>query len=270
MNPRGPIHLDLWDVALASTLLVANAALSLVLRLGLGRRLAIAAVRATVQLVLLGYVLVPVFTLAHPAPVLLIAAVMVILAGHEAVARSPRRWPGIHLDAAVALALGAGVAVTFGTLLVVGATPWWQPRYFIPLCGMVLGNSLTGLSLGLDRLLAAFDEGRDAIEVRLALGASRWQAVRPAVVEALRTATTPILNVMSAVGIVTIPGMMTGQLLGGVAPEQAALYQVVILFMIAGAVALASGSMVVAGALRVFDADHRLRVERIARVRGRR
>ncbi|MBU1897720.1 ABC transporter permease, partial [Myxococcota bacterium] len=80
---------------------------------------------------------------------------------------------------------------------------------------MILGNSLNGVSLGLDRALALLDEGRDAVELRLALGATRWEAARPVAVEAIRVGMIPIINTMSVVGLVSIPGMMTGQILGG-------------------------------------------------------
>jgi putative ABC transport system permease protein len=130
---------------------------------------------------------------------------------------------------------------------------------------MILGNALTGVSLGLDRALGQLDEERDRIEGLLALGATWWEASRPVAADAVRTGMIPIINSMSVVGLVTIPGMMTGQILGGTSPVLAARYQILIMFLIAGAVALGTGTTVIAAVRAMFDADHRLRVDRFTR-----
>ncbi len=253
------------ELALATALILINGALSLWLRLGMERRLLVAAVRTVVQLLFLGWILVPVFSLERWWAVILLGVVMVLLATREAVQRSERTYRGIYLSAFVALLVGCGGAALLGTTVIVGVEPWWEPRYLVPLLGMVLGNALTGLSLGLDRCLAVLDEQRGRVEALLALGATWWEASRPVAAEAVRMAMIPILNAMSAVGLVTIPGMMTGQLLGGTPPDQAARYQIVIMFLIAAAVALGSVVAVLASLRQLFDEDHRLRHERIQR-----
>ena len=125
---------------------------------------------------------------------------------------------------------------------------------------MILGNALTGVSLGLDKMLGSLDEGRGRVELRLALGATAWEASRPEAAEAIRTGMIPILNAMSAVGLITIPGMMTGQILGGTPPVLAPRYQIMIMFLIAGAVALGVGVAVLLTVRACFDEAHRLRV----------
>ncbi|MED6335091.1 MAG: ABC transporter permease, partial [Planctomycetota bacterium] len=144
----------------------------------------------------------------------------------------------------------------------------WEPRYLIPFLGMVLGNGLTGISLGLERCLRELDEGRVRVECLLALGATRWEASRVVAGEAVRAGMVPILNSMTVVGLVTIPGMMTGQLLGGVSPLTAARYQILIMFLIAATTAGGVTVVVVLCLRALFDDTHRLRLERLHRSRG--
>lgn len=255
----GAVPLSALDLALAALVLLAYGAVSVGLRLGLEQRLAVAATRATVQLLVLGTLLVPVFAWSSPWPVVAWCGVMVALAGREASARTARTHPGMLGQAVVAMLVGGGGTALFATVVVLDVSPWWTPRYLVPLVGMVLGNALTGVSLGLDRVLAGLDDQAAGVEALLALGASRGEATRDVVADAVRTGMVPILNSMSAVGLVTIPGMMTGQILGGTPPLQAALYQLLILFVIAGAVALGTTVAVVWAARTVVDARHRLR-----------
>ncbi|MCB1882242.1 MAG: iron export ABC transporter permease subunit FetB, partial [Gammaproteobacteria bacterium] len=233
------------------------------LRLGLGRQILVASSRSLIQLSLLGMLLVPVFRIAHPALVLGMAIVMVLAAAVEAVRRARRSYRGVGLHALGSLGVSGLATGVLGTAGILGVQPWYEPRYLIPLLGMILGNALTGVSLGLDRCLEGLDAGRDRVEEDLAFGATRWEASRPVVAGALRAALVPILNTMSVVGLVSIPGMMTGQILGGTPPEQAARYQIVILFMVAGATAMASTGAVLLAARSLFDDAHRLRADRV-------
>jgi putative ABC transport system permease protein len=105
---------------------------------------------------------------------------------------------------------------------------------------MVLGNSLTGISLTLDRLLAGLVEQRDVVEERIAMGASPWEACHPLIVVAVRAGMVPLLNTMTVAGLVSLPGMMTGQILAGAEPVQAVGYQIIIMFMLCGATSLGS------------------------------
>ena len=123
--------------------------------------------------------------------------------------------------------------------------------------------ALTGVSLCLDELTRSLDEGRARVETELALGATRWEAARGPLREAVRRGMIPMINAMSVVGLVSLPGMMTGQILGGTPPEQAARYQVLIIFMIAAATALGAGGAVLLSLRALFDDEHRLRAERL-------
>jgi putative ABC transport system permease protein len=128
---------------------------------------------------------------------------------------------------------------------------------------MILGNTMTGISLGLDTLTRTVKRERPAIEARIALGHSRRQALLEPVRDALKTGSMPIVNAMAASGIVSLPGMMTGQILAGVEPVEAVKYQIMIMFLIAGATALGVLLAVVSAAWRLTDDRHRLRLDRL-------
>ncbi len=262
----GPAPISVTQLFVAASLLLCNAGLSWWLSLGLGKRLLVAGLRTLVQLSLLGYLLVPIFRLAHPALTLGLALVMVVLATFEGLRRLHFHYRGSRLDGFIALVVAAAVTTFLGTQFVLSIEPWWQPRYLIPLLGMILGNALTGISLGLDRCLSQLHDQRSSVEAALCLGATRWEAGLPIVTDSLRTGLIPILNSMSVVGLVTIPGMMTGQLLGGTPPWLAARYQIVIMFLIAGATAIGVGIAVLIAVRRLFDDQHRLRSDHLLRV----
>lgn len=192
----------------------------------------------TVQLTLLGLVLRQIFEMTHPLPVLALAATMTIIAGASAVRRIDHRFPGIYASAIVSVWASSWLVTAIATLFVVRSDPWYSPQVVIPLIGMVLGNSLTGISLGMDRFLDEMGRRRDEVEMMLSLGATRWEACQEIFASASRTAMIPILNTMSVAGVVSLPGMMTGQLLAGSSPTQAVRYQIVIMFVIAAAIAL--------------------------------
>jgi putative ABC transport system permease protein len=128
---------------------------------------------------------------------------------------------------------------------------------------MILGNTMNGVSIGLDRLLSSAVRERAAIEARLALGHGRAEALRDLAREAVRSGLTHIINAMSAAGIVFIPGMMTGQILAGAAPADAVKYQILIMFLIAGGTGLGVLAAVIGGARRITDPRHRLRLDRL-------
>ena len=270
MTDPGYVSLDVWDVAIAATLLGVDALLSIRLRLGLERRLGIAALRMVVQLSLVGLVLEALFDAASPWLTAAMSLVMIAFAGREIAARQTRRFAGpwtYGLGAASMLLAGTSVTVLALTTQV-RPDPWYDPRYAIPLLGMIVGNAMTGVSLGLDRLLTAAVRERPAIEARLALGETFRSAIGDSVREAVRSGLIPIVNSMSAAGLVFLPGMMTGQILAGVAPADAVMYQLLVMFLIAGGTGIGVGAAVWAGSRRLTDDRHRLRLDRLAPAAG--
>lgn len=259
----GDISLSWFEVGVAATLLAINAIVSLRLRLGLARHIGWSSLRMTIQLALLGLVLKQIFELAAPGPVLLLALVMTIVAGVSAVRRVDVRYDTIYPTAIFAVWASAWIITSLTVLLIVRPQPWYTPRVVIPLLGMVLGNSLTGISLGLDRFLSQLRSRRGEVEMLLTLGATRWEACRDLFAGATRTAMIPILNTMTVAGIVSIPGMMTGQLLAGAPPIQAVKYQIMIMFVIAAAIALGVVMALGLAYHRVTTPDHQVDWDRI-------
>ncbi len=232
------IQLTPWDLGLAAVLLIIPALISIALKLGLEKSLAIASIRTVVQLAFLGLILEWVFTADRWFYVVPMLGVMLFFAARAGIQRSSRRFRGSYLAAFGALALATSVTTFSVTEVILDVENWYDPQYVIPLLGMLLGNGLTGISLGLDRMLSDMTTQRRAIEARLAVGASLWKACLPWVREGLRNGMIPIINSMMIVGLVSLPGMMTGQILAGVPPADAVAYQILIMFMIAAATAL--------------------------------
>ena len=264
------IRLDLLDLILAASLLLANGAISLWLRLGLARSIAIAALRMTVQLLLLGYVLTYLFAATAPWLTLLAAAVMVGFAGYEVMSRQDGSLAGVWtygIGTSVMMIAG-GLTTVFALTVLVGPDPWHDPRYALPLLGMLLGNAMTGIALGLNVLFANAKREKAAIEARLCLGADRWTALSHVIRQAVKSGMIPTINMMAATGLVSIPGMMTGQVLAGADPLDAARYQMLIIFLIAGVVGIGTLAAIYLGAWRLTDARHRLRLDRLSKSEG--
>jgi putative ABC transport system permease protein len=249
-------QLSLGDVGIAALLIVLNGAVSLALSLGLGRQLALASVRTVVQLLAIGYVLGWVFGHPHWYVVLPLATLMTVIAGMAGAARGKRSYAGQRVDSLLSVWLSGWLVTSVGLFVVIRVHPWYTPQYTVPILGMILGNTLTGVALGMERMSEELVAHRDWVETVLALGGSRWEAARDAARAAVRAGMLPTLNQMAVVGVVSLPGMMTGQVLAGQSPLQAVRYQIVIMFLIAAASSLGTVGAVLLSFRRLFSADH--------------
>jgi len=264
----GYVALGYGDLALASGFLLLNGALSVWLGLGLERKLAVAAIRMFIQLSLVGLLLKTLFALGSPWAVAALLGFMLVFAGREVRARQEARitgWWGYGIGAS-AMALSAGVVGALALVVLVRPDPWWAPQYALPLMGMILGNAMNGVSLVLDNLHRAVTRESRAIEAQLMLGATRWQAARPFLRSALRTGFMPIINAMAATGVVSLPGMMSGQILAGVDPSEAVKYQILIMLLIAGSTGIGVLLAAYGSLYRLTDDRHRLRPDRLGPV----
>lgn len=241
-------------LALASSLVVVAIALSIWQRLGLERQILWASIRALVQLLAVGVVLT---ILLRPGQSLWwsIAWViaMLLFATHVVAQRAPEvprvRW----------LALAAFSVTSFVILgLVFGLRMFpLQPRTLVPLAGMMIGNSMTATVLVATRIVAEFGEKRPLIEARLALGFRATEAFRPYLRSALKTALVPQIETTKAVGIVLLPGAMTGLILAGVDPLEAVRVQVVVMYLVLGSVAVATSTVAIGLSRSLFTPDQR-------------
>ena len=260
------ISLSPADLALAGSLVAFDAALSLALRLALHRQVLTAAARMVLQLVVVGYLLRLIFALKSPLATLAIVLVMAAVAAREIAARPERRLRGLW---SLGISVGAVAAATLATVGLALATairphPWYDPRYAVALVGIVLGSVLNAGSLSLDSLLSGVARERPAIEAQLALGVSFPAATAALLREAVRRGLLPVINQMSAAGVVTLPGIMTGQILAGLDPLEAVKYQILLMFLLAGASGLSALAIAYAAMRRLTDDRQRLRLDRLS------
>ena len=161
--------------------------------------------------------------------------------------------------AALALTVSTAVTLAYVIAVIVQVRPWYDPQYIIPIAGMILGSAMTSAALAGDRLQGDLRVRADEVEARLALGFSGREAIQPMARAALRAAMIPTVNGMMTVGIVQLPGMMTGQILAGSSPLLAIKYQLVVVFMQAAATALASLFFVRLAVGRYLTSAHQFR-----------
>lgn len=261
------MELESWELALAGVLVVALAACTLSAKLGVTRSLLIAAVRMVVQLSLIGLVLKKLFEADNPWAVGVIALVMLLVAGREVSARQKYRLRGMwgYGIGTGAMFVSSFAVSIFGLAAIVRADPWWDPRYAIPVLGMLLGNTMTGVALSIDRLTASVWQSRETVEARLMLGETGSEAVSDLARDALRSGLIPVINSMAVAGVVSLPGMMTGQILAGNPPGEAVRYQILIWLLIAAGCGFGMLIAVRMTAGRLFDERDRLRLDRFRR-----
>jgi putative ABC transport system permease protein len=259
MGTGGVIDLSVWQLAVALLLVGVIIVVSIRQALGLERDLVIGSVRSVVQLYGVGLILTAVFAAAHWYWVVLILMGMTGVATQAALSRLQKPIPGGHLIAATALTLSTAATLAYVLTVVVQVRPWYEPQYIIPLAGMILGNSMTSAALAGERLQGELRARADEVEARLALGFSGREAVQPLVRASLRAAMIPTVNGMMTVGLVQLPGMMTGQILAGSAPLVAIRYQIVVVFMLAAATAVSSLLFVRLAVRRYLTPAHQLR-----------
>lgn len=259
------IALEPWQLAVAAGLVLLLALLAWRTRLGVSGSMLVAALRTVIQLSLIGLVLEALFATVALHWVALIALAMLLLAGREVVARARRRLTGPWSFGIGTLSMFlSSFSIAVLTLaVIIGPEPWYDPRYAVPLLGMMLGNTMTGVALALDRLTDGVYRQRAVIENRLMLG-ERWQhAVEDIRRDAMRAGMIPSVNAMAAAGIVSLPGMMTGQILAGAPPAIAVRYQILIMFVITAGTGFGTLAAVLLGSRRLFDDRERLRLDRL-------
>jgi putative ABC transport system permease protein len=230
------LELTWLDLALAAGLILIAIGLARWQRIGMGRDIVIGSIRALVQLLLVGYVLVYIFGIDRWYLVVAALLVMVAVATKTAVDRQETPSARMYGVVGVALLIGSGLTLIYVGAAVVRMEPWYNPRYLIPLFGMIVGNAMNAAALAAERLGGEMDARRAEIEAYLALGATPARAAQDAVRRAIRASMIPMVNSLMVVGIVSLPGMMTGQIIAGASPLTAVRYQIVVMFMLVSAV----------------------------------
>jgi putative ABC transport system permease protein len=256
----GLIDLSWIDLTLAFALVLVAIALSSWQRLGLVRGFVVGAVRAVVQLVAVGYVLAFLFTTRRWYLVVLALVIMLLAATKTAIDRQRSTRGSLFRITGAAMLAGTGLTLAYVDAVVLRLHPWYDPQYVIPLFGMIVGNAMNGAALAAERLTSEMELRRGEVEAYLALGASSGRASAEPVRRALVAALIPAVNGLMVVGLVALPGMMTGQILAGSSPTLAVRYQIMVAFMLAGAVAITATAQVLWYRRRFFTAAEQLAV----------
>jgi putative ABC transport system permease protein len=219
---------DISTLDLAWVFIPVVIVLIILLRWALDAKVAVyAIVRMLIQLLLIGYVLTYIFRAEQSLIIVAVLAVMLLAASWIALRPLQSRNRGIYFKALAAIFIGGVPVLLLVTQLVLAIEPWFLPRYMVPLAGMIFASSMNTLSLAAERLQSELDRGEDYSDARKI---------------ALNTAMIPVINSLFAVGLVSLPGMMTGQILSGVSPLVAVKYQVVVMCMIFGAAGISAAT----------------------------
>jgi putative ABC transport system permease protein len=249
------ISISLGEVAASLALIAVAIAVSFWRRAELEQDIAVAVLRSFVQLTAVGYVIQAIFDTDS------LWLVVALLAGMVAFGTWTARGRAKGVPAAsvpILLALAVAAAVTLGLVLALGVFKA-EPRYLVPVGGMVIGNSMTAVAVALNRLADEMRDGRRQVEAMLALGATSNQASHAIVTRSLRSGMIPLVDSTKTTGIVFFPGTMVGMLLAGAEPVDAVRLQVVLLWVLLGAVALAGLIAVSLGYRGFFTDAHQLR-----------
>ena len=249
------VSISLGEVAASLALVAIAAAVSLWRRAGLEQDIGVAVLRSFLQLLAVGYVIQAIFDSDSLWLVGLLLVVMVAFGSATARGRAsavPRALGPI------VFALAVAAAVTLGLVLALGVFAA-EPRYLVPVGGMVIGNAMTATAVALNRLADEVHDGRAQIEASLALGATSRQASQRLVTRSLRSGMIPLIDSTKTTGVVFFPGTMVGMLIAGADPIDAVRLQLVLLWVLLGSVALASLIAVALGARGFFTAAHQLR-----------
>jgi putative ABC transport system permease protein len=253
------IDLTVWQVTLAYVFVLIVLAIVKVRGIKREKEIVISSVRMTLQLILTGYILVYVFHNPNP----FITGGIILLMETFAVYTVFKKFKGKlsnHLKKVIAFSMSIGTlsCLLYFLLVVVRISPWYDPQYFVPIAGMLIGNSMTGISLGVKSLLEGMTTQKTMVEEALILGATPQAATRSIINNTFDAAIMPTINSMVGMGIVFLPGMMTGQILSGTLPTTAIAYQIAIMLGILGAVALTVIIMLQLGYRTFFNKEDQL------------
>jgi len=220
-------------------------------------------VRMVVQLLFMGVWLSWVFFAENWIWVALVGLIMLLAAGYEIAKRQHYTFKGGYsiIIGLFSISMTALLLLVGVLIFIIEPEPWYQAQYAIPLLGMLLGNSMTAIGLGLDNLTRNAVQLKPQIEAQLALGKTAKQSMLFIRQQSLHTAMMPVINMLVAAGIISLPGMMTGQILAGTDPTEAVKYQILVMFLVASSTAMGTLIAVHFASRRLFDSRQRLRLD---------
>ncbi|MYL46753.1 iron export ABC transporter permease subunit FetB [Virgibacillus halodenitrificans] len=239
MNNSEAMDLVFWQVVSAYLFILIVLAIVHIKKIPRKKLIIISTLRMTLQLILVGYILIYIFD--HPHPLLTVGIILFML-GFAIFNVYQRTKATIQLPLkkmiALAMVIGISISLTYMMLIVLQLDPWYDPQIFIPIGGMIIGKTMTGVALGVNNLIHGMRDQKDKVEGALMLGASPKQAAKSIINEAFDSAMLPTINAMVGMGIVFLPGMMTGQIIAGQQPVTAVKYQIAVMLGVAGTVSI--------------------------------
>lgn len=211
---------------------------SLFFQLGIGKDLMLGTVRTFAQLFLVGYVLKYIFNINNPYLIIILYLWMIFWAAWTIKGRVGEKKVKIFPPTFISMAISYMIVTIIVTAVIIQVEPWYTPQYFIPLGGMIVGNSMNAICIALDRMFSDIKKGRDEIELALCLGATYQEATGEIMRNGIKAGMIPSINSLMTVGLVSLPGMMTGQILSGTDPVTAVKYQIIVMLMLVASTAI--------------------------------
>jgi putative ABC transport system permease protein len=231
---------------------------SFFLKLGLEKDLLWGTVRTFAQLFMMGYVLTFIFQLNNAILILLLFTFMIFWAAHAIRGRVKEEKVSFFIPTFVSMVTSYMLVTIIVTAVIVQVKPWYTPQYFIPLGGMIIGNAMNAVTIALDRLFADLRKQRAEIELAFCLGATYQEATQQILRDVIKAGMIPSINALMTVGLVSLPGMMTGQILAGSDPVTAIKYQIIVMLMIVASTAIGSVLVVHVVRRRCFTRSHQM------------
>lgn len=255
---NGYINLNLFQIISAYVFIVLLLIIVKIKKINREKEILISSIRMTFQLIAMGYILTYLFKNMNPIYTILVIIIMECFAINNIIKKCKIKNIKLKKIVSYSIIIGTLSSLSYFILVVIKLPTWYDPSYVIPLAGMLIGNSMTGISLGVTTLITGMNSDRDNIETLLMLGVEPKEACRELINKAFDASILPTLNSMVGMGIVFLPGMMTGQILAGINPITAIMYQIAVMLGIVGSVSLSVIILVQQGYKTFFNKRNQL------------
>jgi len=253
------INLNIYQVVFGYIFIMAIFTLIRFKNIKREKQIAVACIRMTLQLILTGFLLQYIIKNPNPLATISIIVLMESFAIHTVFKKFGNRISQpLKKVVAISLVGGSLTSLLYFLLVVIQIKPWYLPQYFIPIAGMIVGNGMNGIALAINSMIEAMTTQKSQIEEALVLGATPKAATEHILKAAFDAAIMPTLNTMLGMGIIFLPGMMTGQILSGTNPMTAITYQIIIMLGILGAASLSVFIMLQLGYKTFFNKEDQL------------
>jgi len=258
------VQISIPSLALSLIFVVVSLVITFGMKLRMWKEILLATVRTILQLLLAGVVLVFIFRWNIWYVTVMLLVVMIVIAAFESMRKQRHKSVGMFFMIALGLVAASAFSLVIILAFVVKAKPWYEPQYLVSMGGMVIGNSMSAAALVLNRMWGDLKLRQKEVEAYLALGASPYQAAGASIREAVKMALIPTINAMMVVGVVKLPGIMTGQIMAGQPPASAIRYQIVVMFLILGAATITAAVTALFGYRFYFTPAQQLKREMFA------